>query len=1675
MQRRNKILIGLLGLMISFTSWSQNISNKGKDFWVGYGHHQFMETSTDNSQNMTIYLSVEGLPAGVPYATVTIVIDSSGFTPALWWKRVYQIPAYTVVSIDNIATPAASFSPAAALSWGPMPKGPTNAAASNTSTSFDCRLYSDPCPAGTGGFGVFRKKGVHITSDYDIVAYSHIYGSVSSGATMLLPTNSWGYSYTTINSRQADATGAYNFFYVIANEDNTRVKITGSAAPRNNGACTFTPPTAGTPFYVDLNKGQIYQYVGQADAAGNGVQLTASKVESVPNAFGECKKIAVFAGSSRTSGENHGGCTSSSRDNDMQQCFPEHTWGKNYATTPFASASSGTNISPSGFRGTSYKIISKDTGTVVRINNGAAISVPVGSFYQFTNSTPTYIEANKPVMVGQFMFSGNCGGGLGDPAVIYLSPIEQAIPRVGFYRNTKEAITVNFVSLIVPDSGLTNLRIDGALNPWGGNSSVTNHPFLPGYKVVVKGWPSARTQTLISSNARFNAITYGVGGAESYGYSGGAYFNNISGKGGQYNVNDTITNPDSIRKTNHPFVYSGSATKMRILASFKPIRISWVLSRSIDTNTVSIIRLSDGALNRDTTDLLPIPIDSTQFPAGSGKYTDFKYEIPGTYKFVKKNPTNNIIDSIYVPVVLFSLPETGIPASCTGTGGALGDTVWILFQVYPSPITGYTYLPPPCAGQNATFIGLDSSLNNPPFKYKAIKWTWSFNGGPYIIGKTQSVILNKGLNTVRLITILQNGGIDTINRTVFVDTSSVKFGLSSPAVCLGQPITVTDSTISTLPKDSCYWDFGDGTKIYDRTCSPQTHTYTAIGTYLIKHALVITGSTCPPDTARKTVLVNNKAYVDFNTPNGCIDTSGLANFSYNGPLPISSFKWKFGEPSSGALDSSSVDPTSHKYTTEGTYVVKLTVVNNTGCSGDSTKNVEIKISPNIYFNALTNRCINAGNTSFASKAGCYNQPRVGGYGKFRGNGTDSVGNFNPVTAGVGIHTIWYIYKSGKGCSDSISRTITVHPRPYANFDYPRTCLPYNGSAQFSNLSTIAAPGAIKSFNWNFNDPNANASNPNVVDSINPSHIFKNTGSYNVRLIDTSFDGCLGDTTITITFSVTPQTQFNVLSSVCQNQSNINVAQASVINGVSGSGVYSGPGTTSAGIFNPSVAGWGTHKITYIFTSTGNCVDSASQNITVNAKPKIYFTYPAGCLPSNGIVNFTDTSKMPDGQTIANCNWTFGDPNANASNPNTSNICSPSHTYQSGTYTIYHSVTSNLGCLSDSTFTATFNISPQLYYNAIPPVCENINTHSIAYAGSNNLAAAPGSGVYKGPGVIDSVNGTVNPTLIGAGNYTVWYVFKATSGCTDSISKTLVINPRPRGVFTINPDGGCTDTLGKVQFNASAISVPSGSTISTYNWLFVNGSVAGTGVNPTHNYNTGTYTINLKVTTTAGCIYDTSQTRTFSKTAALSPLVQAPICENGGIITLTAPTLNNSVSGNAVWSSFKVAVTNSATGTYDPSIAGYGVDTIYYTFTATGGCITKKQAVLAIKARPRGQFTFSPNSGCLDTTGKVNFNATGITVPGSSVGQYNWQFETPSPIVNGATPSYNYNSGTFTISLNVVATNGCTFDTAQTQTFNKTAALTALSQAAICENGGVITLVAPTVTNGATGSKLLALT
>ena len=216
MRRLTKLGLVLCILFSSTVAYSQSISNRGKEFWVGYGHHQFMEDGS-NTQDMVLYLSTEAQGA-----TVVVTIDSSGAIPALWWRKTYIIPPYTVITSDII------------------PKGPVDPP-TPVDANWDARLYTDPPPAGTGGAGIFRKKGIHIVSDVPIVAYAHIYGSASSGATMLFPIDAWGYSYVSLNSNQEYGSNCYNWMYVIAQKDNTVIEVTPSVLTRAQDKTGLAP------------------------------------------------------------------------------------------------------------------------------------------------------------------------------------------------------------------------------------------------------------------------------------------------------------------------------------------------------------------------------------------------------------------------------------------------------------------------------------------------------------------------------------------------------------------------------------------------------------------------------------------------------------------------------------------------------------------------------------------------------------------------------------------------------------------------------------------------------------------------------------------------------------------------------------------------------------------------------------------------------------------------------------------------------------------------------------------------------------------------------------------------------------------------------------------------------------------------------------------------------------------------------------------------------------------------------------------------------------------------------------------------------------------------------------------------------------------------------------------
>ena len=111
-----------------------------------------------------------------------------------------------------------------------------------------------------------------------------------------------------------------------------------------------------------------------------------------------------------------------------------------------------------------------DPAAVVKRNGVVLTGLQRNLFYEFSSTTGDYIEADKPIMVGQYTPNSNqCTGNnmspQGDPELMFLPSIEQGIKKTRVY-NTKNAnITVNYLTIIIPNNGIASLRINGAAVP----------------------------------------------------------------------------------------------------------------------------------------------------------------------------------------------------------------------------------------------------------------------------------------------------------------------------------------------------------------------------------------------------------------------------------------------------------------------------------------------------------------------------------------------------------------------------------------------------------------------------------------------------------------------------------------------------------------------------------------------------------------------------------------------------------------------------------------------------------------------------------------------------------------------------------------------------------------------------------------------------------------------------------------------------------------------------------------------------------------------------------------------------------------------------------------------------------------------------------------------------------
>ena len=189
-------------------------------------------------------------------------------------------------------------------------------------------------------------------------------------------------------------------------------------------------------------------------------------------------------------------------------------------------------------------------------------------------------------------------------------------------------------------------------------------------------------------------------------------------------------------------------------------------------------------------------------------------------------------------------------------------------------------------------------------------------------------------------------------------------------------------------------------------------------------------------------------------------------------------------------------------------------------------------------------------------------------GVFSGDGI-SGDTFSPSVAGAGTHSITYTYTNLAGFTNYQIQYVTVNNSPSINL----------GPDQQScfGASVILDAGLNYQYVW------SNSSTDQTIS-------VESSGTYSVTVTDNN--GCINSDDIIVT--VYPETVafFTGLSTnYCSGN------QPSLLTGNPVGGVFSGPGISND-YFDPSVAGNGSHTITYTYIDGNSCISSASQTTTV---------------------------------------------------------------------------------------------------------------------------------------------------------------------------------------------------------------------------------------------------------------------------------------------------------------------------------------------------------------------------------------------------------------------------------------------------------------------------------------------
>jgi PKD repeat protein len=886
-----------------------------------------------------------------------------------------------------------------------------------------------------------------------------------------------------------------------------------------------------------------------------------------------------------------------------------------------------------------------------------------------------------------------------------------------------------------------------------------------------------------------------------------------------------------------------------------------------------------------------------------------------------------------------------------------------------------------CVGAKVEFQDLSSISSG-----YISSWEWDFgDGNTKFINQPDDPNLSHiyalaGSYYVTLRINSSTGCNTTVTHLLIINSKPLANFTITPA-CKGTPTEFSDLTQlnGALAIMQWQWDFGDagsGTSNFSALQNPE-HAFVATGNSTVK--LIVTNGNGCIDSVKRTIRVSVPPLVNFSTSQNCQNkaVTFIPDAAVMNIASIASWYWEFGSGVPSVLQNPS-----HIFTTAGTHSVKLTVVDTSGCTNTISKSVSIASEPVVRFSFPQPVCVQSSVQfdNLSNVPGSFIVKSEWDFGDGNTQIMNTLASVSHIYTTYGTYTASLKITSNEGCEKTLSLPVVILPAPLADFSVSSTCL--SSLAQFTDLSQ-AGVGGITGWSWKFGDPTSGINNVSSVKL--PSHTYNTAGSFPVSLIVSNSGGCIDTIVKQVLIHGLPVADFTFTPG-CVNGSTHFVCSTFVNTGAISSYSWNfGDGQSLQGLDPTHIyLNSGSFTVTITVTDTTGCTSTKSHLVVIADPPTAVFDIAAQTCSGNPVL----FSVLPSaGSPVTSYLWEFGDGKDTLINaPASGNV---SHIYAYGNnYTVVLTVKTALGCEAKSQRALTISPGPAAkfsYENSCTGAATSFKDLSVVNSGPSIVNW---SWNFNDPSSFsNNISGLQNPYHVfnTAGTYIVSLTVGNSSGCYNTVTKSVVINPKPAVDFDWS--GSC---IGSTKFTVNT-SVTNISTIASYNWDFGDGSVHDVTRNPVHNYMvTGNHTVILTIVTASGC------KNSVSKIVSISPQPSAFFSSNSSCLGTSTEFTDESFYSTGVpvtawhWDFGVNANLKDTSNLQNPTwiYKTLGVYEVKLTVTAQNGCQNTVTLPSQVFGNPTANFTYTV-SPC--GKGAVYFQDSSYNKQAPII-SYDWEFE-----------------------------------------------------------------------------------